>query len=92
MQFRPVIGQHDYDTKIRNIKKFFDKGYQVKIVIRLKGSDYRHLDKAAQFLERVKIDLKPFSNVVEHKSKGVLNFLTCTPKKQKVVFSERIVD
>ena len=44
MQFRPTIGDHDFVVKANKIKKFLDKGDQVKIVIRFKGRE-RHIYK-----------------------------------------------
>ena len=39
MQFRPKIDNHDFEVKANKIKKFLDKGDQVKIVIRFKGRE-----------------------------------------------------
>jgi translation initiation factor IF-3 len=44
MQFRPTIGDHDFEVKATKIKKFLDKGDQVKIVVRFKGRE-RHIYK-----------------------------------------------
>lgn len=37
IQFRPVISQHDYDTKIKHAREFLDEGNKVRLVIRNKG-------------------------------------------------------
>ena len=39
MQFRPKIDDHDFAVKASKIKKFLDKGDQVKIVMRFKGRE-----------------------------------------------------
>ena len=39
MQFRPKIDDHDFAVKANKIKKFLDKGDQVKIVVRFRGRE-----------------------------------------------------
>lgn len=33
--FRPAIEQHDYETKLNQIKRFIDKGHNVRIVVKM---------------------------------------------------------
>lgn len=35
VQFRPAIEQHDYETKLNQIKRFIDKGHNVRIVVKM---------------------------------------------------------
>jgi len=42
IKMRPVTETHDYDFKVKNAKKFIDKGDKVKITVRLKGRELQH--------------------------------------------------
>lgn len=37
MQFRPVIGDHDFNLKIKKVAEFLDENHKVKIVIKFKS-------------------------------------------------------
>ena len=62
VQFRPKIGKHDYDFKMRNALKFLKAGDKVKFVVRFRGRENAHpevgealLRKAAEELEEVSV-------------------------------------
>ena len=37
IKLRPMIDDHDYDVKMRAIKRFFEEGDKVKITLRFRG-------------------------------------------------------
>jgi translation initiation factor IF-3 len=48
------IDQHDLAVKIEKIKKFLDKGDQVKITIILKGREMMFRDKVEVLIDKIK--------------------------------------
>lgn len=58
INMRPVTAIGDYQTKLRNIQKFFEKGHKVKVVIRFRGREMAHTDLGFAMLERIQKDLE----------------------------------
>lgn len=40
----PKIEKHDFDTKLRNVTKYLEKGHSIKVTIRFKGREMAHTD------------------------------------------------
>ena len=57
IKMRPMIDDHDYDVKMRAIKRFFEEGDKVKVTLRFRGREMAHQDLGVKVLERVKADL-----------------------------------
>lgn len=69
IQFRPGIGDHDFETKLKNIEKFLSKGNKVKLMVRFRGREnankqlgFEILDRVVQTLEETEWDSKPSLN------------------------------
>ena len=56
IKMRPMIDDHDYDVKMRAIKRFFEEGDKVKITLRFRGREMAHQELGQQLLDRVKKD------------------------------------
>ena len=56
IQFRPVIDQHDYNTKLDHVRQFLDEGNKVRLVVRSKGRTNPELSQA--LLNRLIADLE----------------------------------
>src|SRR6266568_7939588 len=63
IKFRPMIDDHDYDVKMRSIRRFFEEGDKVKVTLRFRGRELAHQELGAQLLERVRGDLSPLAKV-----------------------------
>lgn len=63
MQFRPVTGEQDIETKSRKIKGFLDQGDKVRIVVRFRGREMMHVELGQALLERIASDLSDCSQV-----------------------------
>ncbi len=80
----PTIGQGDYDTKMRQARKFLDKGDKVQFSLRFKGRMITHKEIGRQVLERVMEDLKDEVTVDQRpKMDGRKMFLVVSPLKKK---------
>ncbi len=60
---RPSIDDHDYDVKMRSMRRFFDEGDKVKITLRFRGRELAHQELGFQLLQRVKSDIEGMAKV-----------------------------
>ena len=63
IKFRHMIDDHDYDVKMRSIRRFFEEGDKVKITLRFRGRELAHQELGTKLLERVRGDLSPMAKV-----------------------------
>jgi len=68
IKMRYSIDVHDYNVRIKNIKKFISAGNKVKIVIMLRGREIQHSDLAFALADRIVNDLSDISYSVEKKA------------------------
>lgn len=60
---RPNIDTHDYDVKIRNMRRFFDDGDKVKVTLRFRGREMAHQDLGMKLMQRIKEETTHFAKV-----------------------------
>ncbi len=58
VRFRPNIGDHDLDAKLRKVKEFIDDGSKVKLTVRFRGREAVHQQLGLSLLKKVADDLK----------------------------------
>jgi translation initiation factor IF-3 len=58
IKFRPKISVHDYDFKMKHIKRFIEEGNKVKVTVMLRGREKQKPELGHQVLDRVKTDMK----------------------------------
>ncbi len=58
VRFRPNIGEHDLEAKLRKVKEFIDDGSKVKLTVRFRGREAVHQQLGLSLLKRVADDLK----------------------------------
>ncbi len=63
IKMRPNIDTHDYDVKMRAMKKFFDNGDKVKVTLRFRGREMAHQELGRDLLFRVKDDTEEIAKV-----------------------------
>ena len=63
IKMRPAIDDHDYDVKMRSIKRFFEDGDKVKITLRFRGRELAHPELGMKLLQKVKADFEPVAKV-----------------------------
>ncbi len=56
VKMRPTIDTHDYEVKMRNLRKFLSKGDKVKVTIRFRGRELAHTELGRELMERVLAD------------------------------------
>lgn len=53
VKFRPTTDEHDYDFKVKNLRRFIEAGDKVKVVIFFRGREIVHRDKGQEILDRI---------------------------------------
>ncbi len=61
IRFRPNVGQHDVETKEKAIREFLEMGHKVKVVVRMRGRELAHPERATLLLDALAERLKPHS-------------------------------
>ncbi|MGQ0741420.1 MAG: translation initiation factor IF-3 [Alphaproteobacteria bacterium] len=63
IKMRPTIDRHDYDVKMRAIKRFFEEGDKVKVTLRFRGREMAHQHLGMELLGKIQKDLDPIAKV-----------------------------
>lgn len=53
VKFRPLTDTHDFDVKVRNARRFLQKGKKVKVTVRYRGREMRRPELGRQVLDSV---------------------------------------
>ncbi len=84
VRLSPTIDVKDFNTKLRNARKFLEKGDKVKASIRFRGRAITHKEIGQKVLDRLAEEVADIA-VVEQKAKmdGRSMFLVVAPKPEK---------
>lgn len=63
IKMRPNIDSHDYDVKMKAIRKFFEGGDKVKVTLRFRGREMAHQNLGRELLERVAEDTREIGKI-----------------------------
>lgn len=63
IKMRPNIDSHDYDVKMRAVRRFFEEGDKVKLTLRFRGREMAHLELGMKLLNKVKEDTESYAKV-----------------------------
>lgn len=66
IKMRPNIDVHDYDVKMRNMRRFFNAGDKVKVTLRFRGREMAHQNLGMDVLMKVKAETEEFAKVESH--------------------------
>ncbi len=82
VKFRPGTDDHDYDVKMRNLRRFIEEGNKVKVTLRFRGREMAHQDLGRDLLKRVEADMSD-EVVVEQfpRMEGRQMIMMLSPKK-----------
>ena len=81
IKMRPGIDEHDYQVKMRSVKRFLDDGDKVKMTIRFRGREMAHQELGMKVLDRVREDVGELAKVEQFpKSEGRLMTMVIAPK------------
>ena len=84
VRLSPSIDENDFQTKLRNARKFLEKGDKVKASIRFKGRAITHKEIGQRVLDRLASELTDIATIESHpKMDGRSMFLMLAPKADK---------
>ena len=63
IKLRPGIDDHDYEVKMKAMRRFFEEGDKVKVTLRFRGREMAHQDIGYRLLQRVKEETGPIAKV-----------------------------
>ena len=63
IKLRPGIDDHDYEVKMRAVRRFFEEGDKVKVTLRFRGREMAHQDIGFRLLQRVRTETAPIAKV-----------------------------
>ena len=81
IKLRPGIDDHDYETKMKAVRRFFEDGDKVKVTLRFRGREMAHQDIGFRLLERVKAETLAIAKVeAEPSMEGRQMVMVLAPK------------
>ena len=63
IKLRPGIDRHDYQVKMRSMRRFFEEGDKVKVTLRFRGREMAHQELGYKLLQRVREDMANLAKV-----------------------------
>lgn len=54
----PKIEEHDYQVKLKHIRRFLEEGNRVKVVLMFRGRELVYMDKGLKLLEKILKDVE----------------------------------
>jgi translation initiation factor IF-3 len=81
IKLRPRTGEHDFQVKMRHVKRFLQNRDKVKVTITFRGREMAHTDLGAALLERVVDETSEVAAVEQGARKeGRIMVMVLTPK------------
>lgn len=81
IKLRPGIDEHDYDVKMKAVRRFFEEGDKVKVTLRFRGREMAHQDLGFKLLERVRAETGTLAKVeAEPSMEGRQMIMILAPK------------
>ncbi len=82
VKFRPGTEEGDYQTKLRNLKRFLNHGDKTKVTLWFRGREMRHQELGLKLLQRVEVDLEELAKVEQFpKLEGRRMSMVLSPRK-----------
>ena len=80
----PVIDVGDFETKLRNVTKYLQKGDRIKLTIRFKGRQMAHTELGKEVLMKFSSRLEDLADIQDQpKLDGRVMTMLLVPKKDK---------
>ncbi len=84
VKFHVNVGDHDYETKMRNLRKFIEHGDRVKVSLMFRGRENAHRELGFEVIQRVIKDTVEITSVDQApRLQGRFVHAILVPKKTK---------
>ncbi len=81
IKMRPGIDEHDYQVKMKAVRKFIENGDKVKMTIRFRGREMAHQELGLKVLTRVREEMEEVIKIEQTpKTEGRLMVMVIAPK------------
>ncbi len=81
IKMRPTIDSHDYETKMKAMRRFFDEGDKVKVTLRFRGREMAHQNLGMELLTRVQKDTEEIAKLEQYpKMEGRQMMMVLAPR------------
>lgn len=81
IKMRPNIDIHDYEVKMRAVRRFFEEGDKVKLTLRFRGREMAHMELGMKLLNKVKEEVATIAKVeAEPKLEGRQMMMVLAPR------------
>jgi len=81
IKMRPNIDDHDYDVKMKAIRRFFEEGDKVKLTLRFRGREMAHQELGMKLLDKVRDETTTIAKVeAEPKLEGRQMIMVLAPR------------
>lgn len=87
IRLTPVIEEHDFNTKLRNARKFLGKGDKVKVSVRFRGRAITHKELGREVLDRFAEQTNDISNAESKPKMEGRSMFMCLLLKQNEINS-----
>ena len=92
IKFHPKTDTHDYEFKMKNVRKFLLKGDRVKVTVVFRGREIVYKDFGKKLLEKVSENLTDIANCeIEYKMEGRNMISSFIPDKVKIIAYDKAV-
>jgi translation initiation factor IF-3 len=81
IKMRPSIDDHDYETKMKAMRRFFGEGDKVKVTLRFRGREMAHQHLGMELLTRIQKDVEPIAKIEQYpKMEGRQMMMVLAPR------------
>lgn len=81
IKLRPNIDEHDFQVKMKNVRKFITEGDKVKVTMRFRGREMAHQDLGMDVLNRVRDEMEEAAKVESYpKMEGRQMIMVIAPR------------
>lgn len=81
IKLRPNIDDHDFEVKMKNVRKFISEGDKVKVTLRFRGREMAHQDLGMNVLNRVRDEMEEAAKVESYpKMEGRQMIMVIAPR------------
>jgi len=81
IKMRPTIDDHDYETKMKAMQRFFGEGDKVKVTLRFRGREMAHQHLGMELLNRITKDTETYAKMEQYpKMEGRQMMMVLAPR------------
>lgn len=83
VKLRPKTDEHDYDFKVKNVRRFLEEGNKARVTVMFRGREITHKEIGSKLLQEVAEDVKEVGVIEQaprHEGRQMFMILAPNPK------------